>query len=212
MRGCFRQSQEQHCNFFPGFLLLSPLPTDQPAATKTAAALSRTRRTQYTLLTPCQSTAATPSPGCMSTDSRSNSNRYTDTSTTNIDITTNTTTLVLMPVSYPSETTAVLSPKLAFASARTTTTLVSDSTTVPNHRKRSSGSDMLPTPDLPVKRSASSPATAPATTVTTENAVDPERQRQGQTMMTAYISSAIREKKKVRDHCHQLPRVITAFS
>ncbi|KAF9356451.1 hypothetical protein BGX34_009930 [Mortierella sp. NVP85] len=101
-----------------------------------------------------------------------------------------------MPVSHSVETTAVMSSKVTFASTLTTASTASDSSPAPNHRKRSSGSDILSTAHLPMKRSASSPIAASAAMVSTDKTADLDRQRQGQVMMTAYISSAIREKKK----------------
>ncbi|KAF9938919.1 hypothetical protein BGZ65_011942 [Modicella reniformis] len=100
-----------------------------------------------------------------------------------------------MPVSHsPSEATAVAASKVTFTSDLTASTLASDSITSPGHRKRSSRSDIIDSTNFPMKRSAPTPA---ATVIPTEQAaVDLERQRQGQIMMTSYISSAIREKKQ----------------
>ncbi|KAF9106366.1 hypothetical protein BGX27_009202 [Mortierella sp. AM989] len=100
-----------------------------------------------------------------------------------------------MPVSQ-TPSTAVASSKVAFTPNLTATSPSSGSSPLPSHRKRSSGSDVLSTVEFPMKRSISTPSAVSVAMVSTEQVADFERQRQGQIMMTTYISSAIREKKQ----------------
>ncbi|KAF9173728.1 hypothetical protein BGX21_006409 [Mortierella sp. AD011] len=100
-----------------------------------------------------------------------------------------------MPVSQ-TPSTAVAASKVAFSPNLSAANPTSGNPPQTNHRKRPSGSDAYSTADLPMKRSISTPAAASAAMVSTEQAADFERQRQGQIMMTTYISSAIREKKQ----------------
>ncbi|KAF8927092.1 hypothetical protein BGZ58_010640 [Dissophora ornata] len=101
-----------------------------------------------------------------------------------------------MPGTHSLQTTTVAAPKVAFAANLTTTIPNIDTIPHPGHRKRSSGSDLLAAANSPMKRSVSTPVVASTAMVSTEQVADFERQRQGQIMMTTYISSAIREKKK----------------
>ncbi|KAF9360507.1 hypothetical protein BGX26_009055 [Mortierella sp. AD094] len=100
-----------------------------------------------------------------------------------------------MPVSQ-TPSTAVAASKVAFSPNLSAANPSSGNSPPTNHRKRSSGSGAYPTADLPMKRSISTPTAASAAMVSTEQVADFERQRQGQIMMTTYISSAIREKKQ----------------
>ncbi|KAG0361766.1 RNA polymerase I-specific transcription initiation factor RRN3-domain-containing protein [Gamsiella multidivaricata] len=105
-----------------------------------------------------------------------------------------------MPVSHsPRATAATLSSKVAFTPSLTTTISSPDNHNISitgGHRKRSSGSDILTTANSLMKRSISTPVMASASMVSSEQVADFERLRQGQIMMTTYISSAIREKKQ----------------
>ncbi|KAF9436231.1 hypothetical protein BGZ76_004519 [Entomortierella beljakovae] len=100
-----------------------------------------------------------------------------------------------MPVSQ-SPLAAVSSPKIAFTPALSESSSPSENNSLSNNRKRSSGTAVFSTPDFPMKRSASTPTTASTAMVSTDQLADFERQRQGQILMTTYISSAIREKKQ----------------
>ncbi|KAG0054746.1 hypothetical protein BGZ83_010529 [Gryganskiella cystojenkinii] len=111
-----------------------------------------------------------------------------------------------MPVSHShstSSSTAVApSQKVAFATNLTTTinpSSPSSSSTNSSHighKKRSSGSQVFVAENSHMQRSVSTPSMASAAMISSEQLVDFERQRQGQMMMTTYISSAIREKKQ----------------
>jgi len=113
-----------------------------------------------------------------------------------------------MPVSHSrSSSTAGTSSKVAFATNLTTTiptpptpsslnSNTSNSSHI-GHKKRSSGSEVFVSENSHMKRSISTPAMASAAMISSEQLADFERQRQGQMMMTTYISSAIREKKQV---------------
>ncbi|KAG0320571.1 hypothetical protein BG000_003517 [Podila horticola] len=99
-----------------------------------------------------------------------------------------------MPVTYPhSLLSTVSSPKVAFAADMTTAPV---NIPTSGHKKRSSGSDIVGSPTSSMKRSISTPTMASASMVSTEQVAEFERHRQGQAMMTTYISSAIREKKQ----------------
>ncbi|KAF9916002.1 hypothetical protein BX616_004865 [Lobosporangium transversale] len=102
-----------------------------------------------------------------------------------------------MPVSNSLSTTVAPS-KVAFAPTLVSTIPadITSSPTRPKHHKRSSGSDVHVNTNPPMQRSISTPVAASASMVTTEQVADFERQRQSQVMMTAYISSSIREKKQ----------------
>ncbi|KAG0068073.1 hypothetical protein BGZ92_004958 [Podila epicladia] len=99
-----------------------------------------------------------------------------------------------MPVTHPhSLSSTVSSPKFAFAAEMATAPV---NIPASSHKKRSSGSDILGSPTSSMKRSISTPTMASASMVSTEQVAEFERHRQGQAMMTTYISSAIREKKQ----------------
>jgi hypothetical protein len=115
----------------------------------------------------------------------------------------------IMPVSHSSTSTAGPSSKVAFATNLTTTIPSPLTPSSPNpsissnqshigHKKRSSGSEVFVAENSHMKRSISTPAMASASMISSDQIANFERQRQGQIMMTTYISSAIRDKKQVR--------------
>ncbi|KAF9290499.1 hypothetical protein BGZ68_006873 [Mortierella alpina] len=102
-----------------------------------------------------------------------------------------------MPVSQSVSSTAVSSPKVGFATNLTSVAPAPIPIADPGHghRKRSSGSDLLAAASSPMKRSISTPTMASVSMISEDQLAEYERQRQGQIMMTSYISSAIRQKK-----------------
>ncbi|KAF9990780.1 hypothetical protein BGZ75_010035 [Mortierella antarctica] len=103
-----------------------------------------------------------------------------------------------MPVSQSVSSTAVSSPKVGFATNLAAVAPAPIPVADPSHghRKRSSGSDLLAAASSPMKRSISTPAMASVSLISEDQLAEFERQRQGQIMMTSYISSAIRQKKE----------------
>ncbi|KAF9903297.1 hypothetical protein EC991_003989 [Linnemannia zychae] len=97
-----------------------------------------------------------------------------------------------MPVSYPTNA-AVAASKVSFASESP-----SMDTELPlrGHKKRASGSNVHAAANLPMQRSISTPVVSSPAMISSEQAVEFEKQRQSLVMMTTYISSAIQEKKR----------------
>ncbi|CAO3563500.1 unnamed protein product [Mortierella alpina] len=101
-----------------------------------------------------------------------------------------------MPVSQSVSLTAVSSPKVGFATNLTSVAPTPTPDPASGHRKRSSGSGLLAAASTAMKRSISTPTMASVSMVSEDQLAEFERQRQGQIMMTSYISSAIRQKKE----------------
>lgn len=102
-----------------------------------------------------------------------------------------------MPVSHSIDA-AASAPKVTFAPE---SPVMDCELPLRGHRKRASGSsnNVLAAANSPMKRSISTPVVSSPAMISSEQVADFEKQRQSLVMMTTYITSAIQEKRRVRN-------------